>query len=82
MSLGDCKIISYFFDAINRESSNISGTLVSNKIVDHWMTSSFSFSCSTYVVILYLTPDFKGWAKATARRDEKHWRVGIWCDLY
>ena len=62
-----------------RQTSNISGTLVGNKIVEHSdvvgaapTTSSFSTS----------RPASMDWAKTTARRDEKHLNFGIWCSLY
>ena len=62
-----------------RQVSNIKGTLVGNKIVDHSdivgaspvgaapTTSSFSTSLD--------------WAKTTARRDEKHLSLWIWSPL-
>ena len=68
----------------NRQISNITRTSVSNEIVDHSdvvgaspvgaapTTSSFS---TKHLASL-------GWAKITARRDEKHLSLGILCDLY
>ena len=68
------------------QTSNISCTLVGNKIVDHSdvvgaspspvgtvpTTSSFSTE----------HPALMDWAKTNARLDEKHLSLGIWCDLY
>ena len=65
------------------QTSNISRTLVDNEIVDHSdvvgaspvgaapTTSSFSTSHLASMA----------WTKTTARRDEKHLGVGIWCVL-
>ena len=67
-----------------RKTSNISRTLLSNKIVDNSdeveashvgaapTTSSFSTS--------HLAP--MDWARTIARRYKKHLSFGIWCDLY
>ena len=67
-----------------RQTSNISRTLVGNKIVDHSdvlgespvaaasTTSSFSTEYLASMV----------WAKTTARRDEQHLIFWIWCALY
>ena len=67
-----------------RQTSNISRTLVGNKIVDRSdvvgaapvgaapTTSSFSAKHMASM----------DWAKTTARRDEKHLSFGIWCGLY
>ena len=69
---------------IYRKTSNISRTLVGNKIVDNPdvvgaspvgaapTTSSFS--------IQHLAS--MDWAKTTARGYKKHLSLGIWCDLY
>ena len=37
--------------------------------------------CSNYIFILDLTPVFDGLAKTTARRDENHLSLVIWCVL-
>ena len=67
-----------------RKSSNISRTLLGDKIVDNSdvvgassvgaapTTSSFS--------TIHLTS--MDWAKTTARRDEKHLSFELLCDLY
>ena len=67
-----------------RKTSNISRTLVGNKIVDNSdvvgaspvgaapTTSSFS---TEHLASMDL-------AKTTARGDKKHLSLGIWCDLY
>ena len=71
-----------------RQTSNTSGILVGNKIVDHsdevgaspdsaaQTTSSFSIQQST--------PGFNRLGKddCKTRRDEKHLSFGIWCGLY
>ena len=69
---------------IYRKTSNISRTLVGNKIVDNSdvvgaspvgaapTTSSFS---TEHLVSM-------DWAKTTARGYKKHLSFGIWCDLY
>ena len=69
---------------IYHQISNISHTLVGNKIVYHSdvvgaspvgaapTTSSFS---TYHQASIY-------WTKTTARRDEKHSSFGIWCTLY
>ena len=47
-----------------RKTSNISRTLVGNKIVDHWCSWSIACRhCSNYIFILDLTPGFKGFGK-------------------
>ena len=87
-----CKCIKRGFFKMNhhsadmnyRKTSNISRTLVGNKIVDNSdvvgaspvgaapTTSSFS--------TLHLAS--MDWAKTTARGDKKHLSFAIWCDLY
>ena len=74
------RLLSYMY----RKTSNISRTLVGNKIVDNSdvvgaspvgaapTTSSFS---TEHLALM-------DWAKTTARGYKKHWRFGIWCDLY
>ena len=69
---------------IYRKTSNISRTLVGNKIVDNSdvveaspvgaapTTSSFS---TEHMVSM-------DWAKTAARGYKKHLSFGIWCDLY
>ena len=67
-----------------RQTSNKSGTLVGNKIVDHSdvvraspvgaapTTSSFQINRLTSM----------DWAKTTARRNENYFSLRIWCCLY
>ena len=67
-----------------RQVSNISRTLLGNKIVDHSdvvgaspvgaAPTTSSFSTSHLASLL-------DWAKTTARRDEKQLSMGIWCCL-
>ena len=66
------------------KNSNISRTMVGNKIVDHSdvigavpigaapTTSSFS---TQHLASM-------DWAKTTVKQDERHLSFGIWCDLY
>ena len=53
--------------------SNIRGTLVGNKIVDH---------SDHYIFILDLTPGLLHWTKTTARWDGKRLSLGIRYGLY
>ena len=64
-----------------RQASNISPALVGNKIIDHSdvvgaspVVATSSFSTQHLASI--------DWAKTTTRRDEKHLKFGIQCDLY
>ena len=53
----------YFIEDWNfyyHKTSNISCTLVGNKIVDHSDVVGASRRCSNYIFILYLTPGFSG----------------------
>ena len=67
-----------------RQTSNISRTLVGNKIVDHSDVvgalpvgaAPTTSACLTYHMASM------NWAKTTARRDQKHLALGIRCDLY
>ena len=69
---------------IYHQTSNISHTLVENKIVDHSDvvgespagTAPTTSSFSTW----HLAP--MDWEKATARRDENHLSFMNWYDLY
>ena len=48
----------------NRQTSNISGTLVANKILDlSNVVSASCRRCSNYIFILDLTPGFSGLGK-------------------
>ena len=67
-----------------RKVFNISRTLIGNKIVDHSDVAGASpvgaapttSSLSTWHLASM------DWAMTTARRDEKHLCLGIWCTLY
>ena len=62
-----------------RQVSNISCTLVgnANKIVDH--SDVVGPTTSSFSTLHLASLDY---AKTTARRDEKHLSLGIWCLLY
>ena len=60
------------------QTSNISITLVGNKLVDH--SDSWSITsrcCSNNIFILGLTSSYNGWAKKTARRHRKYLSFGF-----
>ena len=71
-------------DKYYRKTSNISRTLVGNKIVDNSDAVGASpvgaapttSSLSTEHLVLI------GWAKINARGYKKHLSFGIWCDFY
>ena len=67
-----------------RKTSNISHTLVCNKIVDHSDVVGASPVGAAATTSSYLTQHLASmdWVKTTARRDEKHWNFEIWCNLY
>ena len=54
-------------------TSNLSRTIAGNKIIDHW--DVVGASPVGAAPTLYLASMV--WAKATARREEKHFRFGI-----
>ena len=60
-----------------RETCNISGTLVDNKIVDHWDVVGASPVSPVPTTSSFSTPDFYGLGKTSARQDEKHISFGI-----
>ena len=59
------------------QASNLSLTLVDNKIVDHLDVVWASPSTSSFA-----TSGFNGLAKTTARCDVNHASLGIWCAVY
>ena len=66
-----------------RQTSNISHTLVGNAIVDHSDVvgaSPVSAAPTTSFSTWHMASMY--WAKTTARRDEKHFIIGIWCVSY
>ena len=67
-----------------RKTSNVSRTLVGNKIVDNSdvVGASPVGAAPNYIFILNLTPGFNGLGKTTARGDKKYLSFGIRCDLY
>ena len=63
-------------------TSNISHTLVRNKIVDHSdVVGASPIGAANYIFIPDLTPGMD-WSRTTAKRDVKHLSFGIWCALY
>ena len=67
-----------------RKSSNISRTLVGNKIVDHSDVAGASPIAAAPTTYSLSTQHMASmnWTKTTARRDEEHLSFGIWCTLY
>ena len=65
-------------------TSNIIGTIVGNKIVDHsdLIEASPVGTAPTTSSFSTQHPASKDWAKTTARRDKKHLSFRIWCNLY
>ena len=64
--------------------SNISRTLVDNKIVEHSGEVGASAVGAAPTTSSFSTEHLAslGWAKTTARRDEKRLSLAIWCILY
>ena len=69
--------------SIYPQTSNISYTLVGNKIVDHSDVVGAASVGVAPTTSSFLTQHLASmdWAKTTARRDEKHLSLGIWCVL-
>ena len=67
-----------------RETTNISHTLVGNKIVDHSDVVGASPVGAAPTTSSFSTQHMASMdsAKTTARRDEKHFSFAIWCGLY
>ena len=67
-----------------RKTSNISRTLVGNKIVDNSDVVGASPVGAAPTTSSFSTQHLASmdWAKTTARRDKKLLSFGIWCDLY
>ena len=66
------------------KTSNISHTLVGNKFVDHSDVVGASPVGAAQTTSSFSTKRLASmdWAKITARWDEKHSSLGIWCILY
>ena len=66
------------------QTSNISHTLVGNKIVDHSDAVGALPIGTAPTTFSFLTKHLASmdWAKTTARRNKKHLSVGIWSTLY
>ena len=73
-----------FFFNYYRKTSNISRTLVGNKIVDNSDVIGASPIGSAPTTSSFSTKHLASmdWAKTTAREDKKYLSFGIWCDLY
>ena len=72
---------------IQRKTSNISRTLIGNRIVDNSdvvdvVGASPVGAAPTTSSFLNLHLASMDWAKTTARGDKKHLSFWIWCDLY
>ena len=67
-----------------RETSNISRTLVGNKIVDNSDVVGASPVGTAPTTSSFSTKQLASmdWAKTTVRGYKKHLNFGIWCDLY
>ena len=67
-----------------RKTSNISHTLVGNKIVDNSDVVGASPVGTAPTTSSFSTQHLASmdWAKKTARRYKKRLSFGIWCDLY
>ena len=66
------------------QTSKISHTLVGNKVVDHSNVVGASPVTAAPITSLFSTQHLPSidWAKTTARLDEKHLNLGIWCIWY
>ena len=73
-----------YADGNYRKTSNISRTLVGNKIVDNSDVVGASPVGAAPTTSSFSTQRLasKDWAKTAARRYKKHLSFGIWCDLY
>ena len=65
-------------------STDISSTLVGNKLVDHSDVVGASPVGTAPTTSSFSTKHLASmdWAKTTARQDKYHWSFGIWHDLY
>ena len=83
--LGESPIVGLaWFYIPYHQTSNIRCTLVCNKIVDHSDVLGASPLGAAPTTSSFLTTHLASmdWAETTARPDEKHLSVGIWCTLY
>ena len=73
-----------WWDTYYHKTSNISRTLVCNKIVDHSDVVGASPVSADPTTSSYLTQHLASmdWVKTTARRHETQLSFEIWCDLY
>ena len=68
----------------NTLKPNIRRTLADNNIVDHSDEVGASPVGAAPTISSFSTEHLTSmdWTETTARRDEKHFSDGIWCDLY
>ena len=65
------------------QTSNISRTLVGNKLVDNsYVVGASPVGAPTTSSFSTQHLDLMDWAKTTAIEDENHLSFGIWCSLY
>ena len=76
--------LSRFWNLVYHKTCNIKRNLLGNEIVDHSIVIGASPVGAAPIESLFSTwhLDSVDWAKSTARRNEKHFIVGIWCHLY
>ena len=76
-------LTSRLWNSVYRQVSNISHTLVGNKIVDHSDVVGASPVGAARTTSSFSTQQLASldWAKTTTRRDEKHLSFVIWCVL-
>ena len=69
---------------IYRQASNISRSLVVNKLVNHSNVVEASPVGAALTTTSFSTEHRASmdWAKTTAKRDGKQLNGGMWCDLY
>ena len=80
----ECNILLGAIKIIYTQTSIMSRTLVGNKIVDHSdvvgaLPVGAAPTISSFSTLHLASMDY---AKTTARRNEKHLKLGIWYDLY
>ena len=72
------------FPLTYHQTSNIRRTWVGSTIVDHSNVVAASPVGAASTTSSFFTSHLASmeWAKTTARQDEKHLNLGIWCNLY
>ena len=74
-----CFLLRFVLLWLYHQTSNISRSLVGNKIVDHSDVVGAAPTTSSFSTQNLASMD---WAKTTARQDEEHLSFGLWCVLY